>query len=231
LAFFKEFSMKRLFVLLSVVAMGSVSLFSGCASGESVGRAGYDFTKIRSVAVVSVEGLKSKSAQNEIADFFNMELLRKGYSPVERSQIDKVLEEQRFERTGVTTPDGAARVGRILNVQAVIMINIPKFDEDVHMTAKMVDTEDASIVWLGSGKGTTGKTAATIFGAAAGAVAGVAASNWSSRGAGGVAGGVLGGAAGYMLTPDESVVVQKVIKEVTKTLPLAIPTAIPPPAK
>jgi hypothetical protein len=190
----------------------------GCASGkgESFVRAGYDFTKVEKVAVVEVSGaVQGDAAKNQIADFFGMELLKKGYTPVERKQVQALLEEQEFQTTDITSDQGAAQAGRILNVPAVLMVNIPNYDEEFSITAKMIDVEDGSILWIGSGFGTTGKTASTIFGAVIGATIGavLGGGDTSDKVAGGVIGGVLGGVAGQALSPQQAEQLQKLIKE------------------
>ena len=161
-----------------------------------------------------------EAAKNQIADFFAMELLKKGYSPIERSQVQILLNEQKFQASDVTSKEGVARAGEILNVPVVFFVNIPKFKENFSMTAKMVDVENGSILWMGSGEGTTGKTLATIAGAAAGVAVGVATTGKDDRVIGGIAGGVIGGAAGNLLTPNQEKAVRKVTTKICKTLPV-----------
>lgn len=196
----------------------------GCATGkgESFVRAGFDFGKLDKVAVLEVSGaVRGDAAKNQIGDFFVMELLKKGYTPVERAQVQTLLKEQKFQATDVTSAEGAARAGRILNVPAVMLVNIPTYKDEMNMTAKMIDVEDASILWSGGGSGRTGKTLSTIFGAAAGAAAGatVAGDKRDDKILGGVIGGVLGGVAGQALSPQQAEQVQKVIKKVCAELP------------
>jgi hypothetical protein len=205
--------------------MISLVLVGGCSSGESFVKAGYDFDKLDKVAVLSVTGqVRGTAAKNQIADFFAMELLKKGYTPIERTQIQKVLEEQKFQATDVTTDQGAARAGRILNVPTVLMVNIPTFNEKIDMTAKMIDVEDGTILWMGSGEGDTGKTMSTIVGAAVGAVAGVAVAGdeSSSQTIGGIAGGVAGGAIGRALSPQQAKQAKKVIGKICESIPKRI---------
>jgi hypothetical protein len=199
----------------------------GCAAskGESVVRAGYDFSKVNEVAVIEVTGrVRGEEVKNQIRTFFEQELLRKGYTPVERSQVQAVLKEQKFQASDITSDEAAARVGRILNVPAVLLVNIPTYKESMNMTAKMIDVEDGSILWIGTGSGTTGKTAATILGAAAGAAGGavIAGDETGDKVLGGVIGGVLGGVAGRALSPQQAVQVQKLIKKVCKDLPARV---------
>ena len=196
----------------------------GCATGkgESFVLAGYDFGKLDKVAVIEVSGaVRGDAAKNQIGDFFVMELLKKGYTPVERAQVQTLLKEQKFQATDVTSDDDAARAGRILNVQAVMLVNIPTYKDEMNMTARMIDVEDASILWIGGGSGRTGKTFSTIFGALAGAAAGatVAGDKRDDKVLGGVIGGVLGGVAGQALSPQQAEQVQKVIKKVCAELP------------
>ena len=199
-------------------------IIGGCASnkGESYLRTDYDFSKINKIAVIDVSGaVHGEAAKNQIADFFDMELLKKGYTPVERSEIQKLLNEQKFQASDITTNEGAAQAGKILNVPAVMLINIPTYKEEMNMTAKIIDVQDGSILWIGSGSGSTGKTFTTILGAAAGAAAGAAVAGGDTRDkvAGGVIGGVLGGVAGQALSPQQAEQVQKIINKVCKNLP------------
>ena len=199
-------------------------LFGGCATGtgESFMRAGYDFSQLDKVAVIEVSGaVRGEAAKNQIGDFFAMELLKKGYTPVERAQVQALLKEQKFQATDVTSAEGAARAGRILNVPAVLLVNIPTYREEMNMTVKMIDVEDGGILWMGSGSGRTGKTLSTILGAAAGAAGGVviAGDDKDDKVLGGVIGGVLGGVAGRALSPQQAVQVQKIIKKICVELP------------
>ncbi|MHC4546551.1 MAG: glycine zipper 2TM domain-containing protein, partial [Planctomycetota bacterium] len=181
------------------------------------------FSKLTKVAVVDVAGVvEGDAAKNQIADFFGMELLKKGYTVVERAQVQTLLDEQDFQASDLTGTVDAAKAGRILNIPVVLVVNIPKYNQDMSMTAKMIDVEDASILWMGSASGTTGKTLGTIFGAAAGAAAGavVAGGDSDDKLAGGIIGGVLGGVAGNALTPQQAENLQKMAKKMCKDLPL-----------
>jgi len=209
-----------IYILLSVIVVG------GCASstGESYRRAGFNFNQVRKVAIVEVTGaVRGETAKNQVANLFEIELLKKGYAPVERARVQNLLEEQKFQASNITTAEGAAKAGRILNVPAVILINIPEADEDINMTAKMVHVEDGSILWSGTGSGSTGKTLSTILGATIGAIGGALAGGGDTgdRAIGAFAGGFLGGVAGHALSPKEAEQVKKVIKKVCVNLPEA----------
>jgi len=181
----------------------AVTLVAGCATatGESQARAGYDFGGLEKVAVVDVTGaVVGDAAKNQIGDFFVLELLRRGFAPIERAQVQALLKEQQFQASEITSTEDAAKAGRILNVPAVMLVSIPDYGDEMSITAKMVAVEDGAILWQGTGYGRQGKMLATIFGAAAGAGAGAAGGhavgNRDGAVLGGIAGAVLGGAAG-----------------------------------
>jgi hypothetical protein len=196
----------------------------GCSTGkgESYSLVGFNFAELDKVAILEVTGaVRGETVKNQIGTFFEMELIKRGYSPIERSQVQALLKEQEFQASDITSNEGAARAGQVLNVPAVMLINIPKYKEEMTMTAKMVNVEDGRILWIGNGSGSTGKTFSTVLGAAAGAAAGavVAGGDSSDRVAGGIIGGVLGGVAGQALSPQQEEQVQKIIKKVCESMP------------
>jgi len=204
--------------------MSAAFLIGGCAAGKGYFRADYDFSKVDKIAVVDVIGdVRGEAAKNQVSDFFVMELLKKGFSPVERAQVQVLLKEQQFQATDITTTEGAARAGKILNVPVVLVVNIPNFGDEMSLTAKMVDVENGSILWMGSGVGKTGKMLSTVAGAAVGAGAGAAVAGDENKALGAIAGGVLGGAAGHALSPQKAEQVQQVIQKVCKSLPSKLP--------
>ena len=211
-------------VICLYMLLGAVLLIGSCSSGESYYRVGFNFGELDKVAVVDVQGaVKSEAAKNQIADFFVMELLKKGYAPIERVQVQSILKEQKFQMSGLTTAEGVARAGQILNVPTILVVNIPSFGEEINLTVKMIDVEDGSILWMASGSGKTGRTLLTIAGAATGAAAGATVTGDDDKVIGGVAGGVLGGVAGQALSAQKAEQTKKIIKKMCKSLPFRFP--------
>jgi hypothetical protein len=189
--------------------------------------AGYDFGRIDKIAIVEVTGrVYGEAAKNRVSDLFAMKLMEKGYKLIERRDIKTLLKEQQFQTSDLTTKEGAAKAGRILNVPAVMIISIPRYsDGKMEMTAKLVDVEDATILWMGTGRGDTGKALSTLVGAAAGVALGAAVGGHDAgdRVIGGVIGGVAGGVAGNVLAPEEESILNKVIVKVIEKLPARVP--------
>jgi len=129
---------------LLVGLLMAIVLAVGCASVSGTGEynRSYDFAGIERTAVVSVDGIGGQANRDQVAAMFNQALLGLGYSPVERSRINTVIEEQDFSRSQITTAEGAARAGRILNVDTVVLVNVPEFGDNMSMTAQMIDVED-----------------------------------------------------------------------------------------
>ena len=201
----------------------AVLFIGGCSSGraESHSRAGYNFSMIDKVAIVAVEGaVKSEPAKNQIADLFAMEFLKKGYAPIDQVSVKAFLEEQGFQASDLTTEAGAAEAGKILNVPAVLIISIPHFGDEIAMTAKLVDIQDGTILWLGNGSGKTRR----FLGLGSAWGAGGAVSSEENELFGGIANGMLGGVASYVLSPREVDQAQRIIKRMCRTLPSRLTT-------
>ena len=206
---------KKPMIVLSLITLW----LAGCATqkGESVVSPNFHPEKLSRVAFVDVTGqIHGEPAKNRISDFFTAEFMRKGYAVISRAKVLETLEaEKQLQASNVTTETQAAKTGKILNVPAVIFVNVPTYGEEIDMTAKLIDVESGEVLWLGSGFAETGKKGATFLGAAVGAAAGavLAGGDSGDRAIGGIVGGVLGGAAGNALSPEESEILQKLIKE------------------
>lgn len=203
---------------LCFLGLAAVLMASGCASqeGESFVMQGYDFSSVTKVAVLTPTGdVYNEAVKNQIANMFQMELMRKGYRCVERTEIQRVIKEQEFQASGITSADQAAQAGRVLNVPVVMLVSVPEFEQKISVTAKLVSVEEGDLLWLGSGYGNTGKTASTIFGAVVGAAAGAVVGGGDSddRLAGAAVGGVVGGLAGNAMAPSVEKQFRKIVRE------------------
>ena len=154
--------MKRIVNTLAIVAL----LVGGCMrTQESSLQSNYDFTGVDKVAIVAVEGaVTSESAKDQIADFFSMELLEKGYAPIGRAQVRAQLNEQEADAQNLTTIEKAVDVGLILDVPAVLVVQIPHFGQEISMTATMISVEDRSTLWIASEQGRGAKGESDMFG-------------------------------------------------------------------
>jgi curli biogenesis system outer membrane secretion channel CsgG len=119
--------MKRLvgtFVLLCVLVS------TGWAqSKKRVAVMNFDYATVRS-SVAAVFGTDTDVGKG-IADLIVTRLVNDGvYSVIERKALDKIIAEQNFSNSDRANPETAAKIGRILGVDAIIMGSITQFGRD-----------------------------------------------------------------------------------------------------
>jgi len=118
---------------------------------------GSDLKMIKRMAVVL--GSSSTTTQQQInvwgssdltevmSDNLVLELMNMGYELVERSSLEKVLSEQKLQMSGLSDPETAAKVGKILNVDAIVLGSVTTSQE-----------MKISGGFMGIGAGTTAKS-------------------------------------------------------------------------
>ncbi|MBZ5534509.1 MAG: curli production assembly protein CsgG [Acidobacteriia bacterium] len=133
-----------------------------------------------------------------ISDMLVTKLVKDGtYSVVERKMLDQILAEQNFSNSDRANPMTAAKIGKILGVNAIIVGSITQFGFDdknfkvgggggswggfglgslgkksmkamVAIDARMVDTTTAEILGVAQGKGESKRGSFSVGGAGAG---------------------------------------------------------------
>lgn len=113
-------------------------------------------------------GGSGEGALREVEDEFTSHLIGKGYAVAARgADVDRVLEELRFQRQGVTDRD-VQQLGRMLNVPAVLLVSINEnssSSEYVRYTdgsagtiywgsgaigARLISVERGEVLWISS---------------------------------------------------------------------------------
>lgn len=107
----------------------------------------------------------------QATDILITELVKSGlFIVVERERLNKILEEQKLEHTAAFDPATAARTGRVLGVNAVIIGSITKYGEreegieylgykkkiqtaECTVDIRIVETETARVLYADSGHG------------------------------------------------------------------------------
>jgi curli biogenesis system outer membrane secretion channel CsgG len=133
-----------------------------------------------------------------ITDMLVDRLVRSGvYSVIERQALDKILAEQNFSNSDRADPASAAKIAKILGVDAIIIGSITQFGRDdestgvggfgrvagrfglggvrrseakavVAVNARMINTSTAEILAVASGKGESERTSTSLLGAGGG---------------------------------------------------------------
>jgi len=97
---------------------------------------------------IAVMDLDAKNVSNVtasiVSDFLRNDLYAsKKYIIVERSQMEKILKEQMFQKTGCTTTECAVEVGKILNASQMIVGSLSLLGDDFYVMIRVVDVETA----------------------------------------------------------------------------------------
>lgn len=142
-----------------------------------------------------------------IADLTVKYLVQDGtYSVIERKAMDKVLAEQNFSNSDRANPNSAAKIGKLLGVDAIIVGSVTQFGNDTQNTkvgggggnwgglgvggfghkksraivavdSRIVNIDTAEIMGVASGKGESGRESTSLLGGG---------SNWHGWGGGAV---------------------------------------------
>jgi curli biogenesis system outer membrane secretion channel CsgG len=142
-----------------------------------------------------------------IADLLVRDLVKDGtYSVIERKAMDKILGEQNFSNSDRANPNSAAKIGKILGVDAIVVGSITQFGNDnqntkvggggggwggfgvggfshkkskavVVVDARLVNIDTAEIMGVATGKGESTRESTSLLGGG---------SNWHGFGGGAV---------------------------------------------
>jgi curli biogenesis system outer membrane secretion channel CsgG len=118
---------------------------------------------------------KSAYGQNRLGgaatDILVTELTKSGkFVVVERDRMEKIMQEQKFQSQGMTDPQTAAQVGRILGLEAIVVGAVSQFGvktegsdylisqtkkqvADVTVDIRLVDVQSGQVLMADSGKG------------------------------------------------------------------------------
>lgn len=95
---------------------------------QAVVAEGIDWSKYRNVAIVEFKG----TAQNEgsgdlMANYVQGQLIKRGFKVVERNRVNEILKEQAFQSSDYSAKENAVKLGKILNVSAIIIGQVTTF--------------------------------------------------------------------------------------------------------
>lgn len=83
-----------------------------------------------------------------IADLFRNEIVKgQAFSVVEKSNMDKILQEQAFQQTGCTSQECAVKLGKILNVKLLVVGSFGKMLGQYVINVRVIDVETAQAVY------------------------------------------------------------------------------------
>jgi len=118
-----------------------------------VGALTYDPSRVAQVGSrlsIAVLPFDNRSGNAEITNTVQDKMITSLYSLkrfkiIERSQIDKVMSEQKLGMTGAIDPAKAVKAGKILGVDAILMGSISS-SGGIGMDARLIDTENGTVI-------------------------------------------------------------------------------------
>jgi hypothetical protein len=122
-------------------------LISGCATAPHQSIAHWSPPRYYAAHVDSVLVLvQDKSGRHSSDDGlydkierrFAERLMDKGYSVVSRDKFDAIAKEMSFQTSGLTSDDGAAKLGRMVNASAVLVVTINNSQSETHRESGVV---------------------------------------------------------------------------------------------
>jgi curli biogenesis system outer membrane secretion channel CsgG len=102
-----------------------------------------------------------------LEDHAGLLLMKPGrFSLVDRTEVDRILQEQQFGSSGVVDPATAAKLGKLMGAEGVMTINITslKHDEffkdspeqrDAQLYVKIISVETAEVLYYAQGTGSS----------------------------------------------------------------------------
>jgi len=100
--------------------------------------------KYATVAFSRVQGALDVETKNELIDFTNVAMVRsRSFRVVDRSKLNLILDEQKFNLSGMVSQDTYKQLGKLLGVDLFIY---GRFYKDI-LVMKAIDTERSALVW------------------------------------------------------------------------------------
>ena len=127
--------MKKLLLLLTIVALAWPIGMEAQTQGRKkrVAIMDFDYATVRS-DVAAMFGTDVDVGKG-ISDLLVTKLVKDGtYSVIERKALDKILAEQNFSNSDRANPNSAAKLGKLLGVDAIIVGSITQFGNETKKT-------------------------------------------------------------------------------------------------
>ena len=208
-----------------IVVLAAALAATGCSStkADSHFSQTYDLSRVQRMAVVDGNNPTFKpETRQALTDAFQLEFFKKNWTVIERGNIQKAVDEMDFQNKDFTSQDERKQLGHILNVQALVVVNVQLAGDDIALSAKMFDVESGELIWQGTGQGSVNSGLSTAAGALLGVAAGAAIGHnaGGNAGIGAIAGGVAGGVAGRALSDSQVSNAKDMIHKICVDLPM-----------
>ena len=132
--------MKKIILFLLALAISSVVPTSAAADYQKTKIAVLDFD-------LKGEGFETEDMGAIVAEWFITALVKEGrFDVIERSLLNKILEEQKLGISGVVDEETATQLGKLLGVKVIISGSVLRVQHILEINARIIDVETAAII-------------------------------------------------------------------------------------
>ncbi|HEY1801452.1 MAG TPA: CsgG/HfaB family protein [Terriglobales bacterium] len=195
--------MKKALLAAALISLVCASALAGAQRKKRVAIMDFDYATVHSSSS-AIFG-QDVDIGKGISDLLVNDLVKDGtYSVIERKAIDKIMAEQNFSNSDRANPTSAAKIGKLLGVDAIIVGSITQFGDEtqnrnigggggnwhgvgmggfghkktkaiVGISARLVDIDTGEILGVADGKGESSRSSTSLLGGGG---------NWSGFGGG-----------------------------------------------
>ena len=106
----------------------------------------------RKVAVFDPAGTVNKDLLEVVREEISSSVVNyKGYTVLERQLINKVMEENRFQESGLVSDEQVSNIGRLMGADYVIVSTVSALGANYHISCKMIEVATARIEMQSTG--------------------------------------------------------------------------------
>ncbi|HBU69069.1 MAG TPA: hypothetical protein DEE98_01655 [Elusimicrobia bacterium] len=134
-------------VLFALLCVSGVSFSAENASEKEKTEAVKQEAAKINLAVSDFEGRNVEAADAaSVSDLMRTGFVNTGkFIVVNRGNMQQILQEQSLQASGITSEEYAAKIGKLLNVQKVVVGTVSKLGQNYYINASMVDVETSKI--------------------------------------------------------------------------------------
>ncbi|MBL8032206.1 MAG: hypothetical protein JNJ69_00785 [Leptospiraceae bacterium] len=133
-----------------ILLLALTVFFAGCRSSVDIVISRHiDPDDIRRVAIFKMDRLSYRD-NDKVSDLLTHEFLRLGYDVVERTEIERLIKEQKLGASGLIDPNQAVAIGKLAGADSIVIGSGALEDKtrDVlkYFTIKIIDLKSGSVV-------------------------------------------------------------------------------------
>lgn len=146
----KKISTAAAYVMRGLLFSGIVIMASSCRSSIDIVISRHvDPDEIKRVAIFKMDRLSYRE-NDKVSDLLIHEFLRLGYDVVERTEIERLIKEQKLGASGFVNPNQAVAIGKLAGADSIVIgsgaLEDKQRDVLKYFTIKVIDLKSGSVV-------------------------------------------------------------------------------------